>query len=40
MVADGYMYVTRDIRLLNNKLFEWIFSMDGDPCSPYCGGKF
>ena len=32
--------VTRDIRLLNNNLFEGVFSLDGDPCSPYCEGKF
>ena len=39
MIGAVCMYVG-DFKLLNNNIFEWIFSINGPDNSPYYGGKF
>jgi ubiquitin-conjugating enzyme E2 D/E len=37
----GHVFIfINDIMLVNNNLFEWVFSLNGPEFSPYYGGKF
>ena len=39
-IGDAFPMYVGDFKLLNNNIFEWIFSINGPDNSPYYGGKF